>query len=485
MNSLRGLGFSALFFFLTVPALAADWPAITDADRAMTVPDRPEAPAIVLQREQIDDNMNNLQVVSERIKILTDAGREYARVELPYGRVFAVATLSGRTVQADGSVTPFIGKPVDELVSRDGRKLTVQAFTLPDAQIGSILDFRYSLRYLDHRVFPPEWDVQTDLLQRKAYFKFIPLQNRGYASVRLDHGQLANKLAWTPFLGNGAKPEMHTLPAETHATVHDVLLWVDLSMNDIPPIVEEPFMPPVSLLRWRVYFYYQSTLDSDDYWKNEGKFWNKDVEAFLGRNEGLAAADTHIISPADTTEQKLLKIYSAVSAMKYQSTDPAYVKQRGYPLEYRSAECVMESGISGISASGGPSGCVQNESSPVDKKKLTRGVKDVLQEGGGTHDDLNRLFVAMVRAAGMTASLIWVPNRDEQAFLKDYLSTNQLDGEIAIVQIDGKDVFFDPGTKFCPYGTIAWRYSAAMGLRQNASGAEFGETRPPWTTSSL
>ena len=109
MNSLRGLGFSALFFFLTVPALAADWPAITDADRAMTVPDRPEAPAIVLQREQIDDNMNNLQVVSERIKILTDAGREYARVELPYGRVFAVATLSGRTVQADGSVTPFIG----------------------------------------------------------------------------------------------------------------------------------------------------------------------------------------------------------------------------------------------------------------------------------------------------------------------------------------------------------------------------------------
>jgi hypothetical protein len=98
---------------------------------------------------------------------------------------------------------------------------------------------------------------------------------------------------------------------------------------------------------------------------------------------------------------------------------------------------------------------------------------------------LNRLFVAMVRAAGVPASLIWVPDRSEQAFLKDYLSTDQLDGEIAIVQLDGKEFFLDPGTKFCPYGTIDWRYSSAMGLRQAGDGAEISETPPLGYKQSL
>jgi hypothetical protein len=302
------------------------------------------------------------------------------------------------------------------------------------------------------------------------------MQNRGYASVRLAHGELARNLAWTPFLGNAAQPEMHTLPAQTHATVHDVLLWVDLHENDVPALVSEPFMPPVSMTRWRVYFYYQTTMKPDEYWKNEGKFWNKDVQAFLNKNDGVNEAVAKITSSGDSPEQKVTKIYSVISSMKHPLSDGAFSKERGYPLEYRSPDCIMASGIVGIAESGGTGGCVQDQSSPVDQKRKNRGVKDILAEGGGSHNDLNRLFVAMVRAAGLPASLIWVPDRSEQAFLKDYLSTDQLDGEIAIVQLNGKDVFLDPGTKFCPYGIVDWRYSSSMGLRQTASGADLSET---------
>jgi len=462
---------------LTPLAFGADWPPISDSDRSLTsIPEQPGASAVILNREQTDDNMNSLLTVYERIKILTEAGRKYETVNLPSGRAVNIVTVSGRTVHADGSVTPFAGKPFDTTVhGADGMPVTVKAFTLPNVEAGSIIDLRYILSYIDHRVFPPEWEVQTDLFQRKAYFKFIPLQNRGYASVQLDHGQLAKNLAWTPFLGNGAQPEMHTLPSKTNATVHDVLLWVDLKMTDVPALMEEPFMPPASLLRWRVYFYYLATLRAEEYWKNEGKFWNKDVETFLGKSDGVAAAVTRIAAPADTTGQKVQKIYSFVAGLKNQSRDPKFVKQKAYALEYKSSECIMESGIIGIAASGGPSGCVQTESSPVEQTRQTRGVKDVLLEGG-THDELNRLFVAMVRAAGIPASLAWVTDRSQQAFIKDFLTTDQLDGEIAVVQLDGKDVFLDPGTKFCPYGMIDWRYSSSMGLRQNANGADFGET---------
>jgi len=458
-------------------AFGADWPPISDSDRSFnSVPEQPGAPAVILTREQTDDNMNNVLTVYERIKILNEAGRKYATVELPYSRVASIAELKGRTVRADGSVIPFTGKPFEVIrKGADGIPITVKAFMLPDAEIGSILDFRYSLRYDDKRVFPPEWEVQTDLFQRNAYLKFIPLQNRGYASVRLDHDQLATNLAWTPLLGNGAQPQMHTLPAKTLASVHDVLLWVDLKMTDVPALIEEPFMPSPALLKWRVYFYYQSTLKPEEYWKNEEKFWEKDVETFLERNDGVAAAVSRLVSPGDGPEQKVQKIYSFVVSLKNQRSDPKLARQKAYALEYRSAECIMESGIVGIAASGGPGGCVHAESFPAEEKKQTRGVRDVLQEGG-THDELNRLFIAMVHAAGLPGSLLWVTDRSQQAFLKGFLSTDQLDGEIAVVQLDGKDVFLDPGTKFCPYGVIDWRYSSAMGLRQNTSGTEFGET---------
>src|SRR5204862_4987873 len=231
--------------------------------------------------------------------------------------------------------------------------------------------------------------------------------------------------------------------------------------NDVPPVVEEPFMPPASLLKWRVFFYYQTTLKPDEYWKEEGKFWNKDVESFLGKNDGVASAVAKAISPTDTAEQKVRKLYSFVSNLKNQSENPSLAKDKGYPLEYRSAECITQSGIASQMVSDA-AGCVQDQNSPVQHEKQSRHVGDVLRDGSGTHNDLNRLFVAMVRAAEIPATLIWVSDRTQQVFVKEYLSTDQLDGEIAVVRLDGKDVFLDPGSKFCPYGITDWRYSSAM-----------------------
>ena len=333
-----------LIFIVLVAAsaFAAEWPPVSAEDRALTsIPEQPGASAVILQREETDDNMNNILIVYERIKILTDAGRKYATVELPSGRPFTIAAITGRSVQPDGSMVPFAGKPFDKvLTSANGARTTLKAFTFPNAQPGTILDFRYSLRYMDHRVFPPEWQVQTDLFQRKAYFKFIPLQNRGFANVRLHTGQIARSLAWTPFLTDGPQPEVHTLPAQTYATVHDVLLWIDLTRTNIPALVEEPFSPPASMLRSRVEFYYQTTLKADDYWKDEGKFWNKDVETFIGRDAGIAAAAAKVISPTDSAEQKLRSLYAFVSSLKNETANPDFVKEKGYPLEYRSPECI-------------------------------------------------------------------------------------------------------------------------------------------------
>jgi Domain of Unknown Function with PDB structure (DUF3857)/Transglutaminase-like superfamily len=441
-------------FLFCLQSLAVDWPSINPDDLSMTsIKEQPGAPAVCLQREEIDDDMNNVHSVYQRIKILTDAGREYANVELPYShRGFTIAGISGRTVHADGSVVPFEGKPFDKTVEKSGGiRINVKSFTLPDVRVGSIIDYRYSLRYEDHMLLPPEWEVQTELFQRKAYFKFIPFQNHGSMYIQLAHGQIANGLAWSSFLWNGIQPERHQLPISTFATTHDVGFWVDLNVNDIPAFVVEPFMPPLNMLKQRVYFYYQQNTKMEDYWKAEGKFWNKDVEEFVGKNRGIDEALGKVLAPTDTPEQRVHKIYTFVGSLENQDYIPERSKQEEKVLDL----------------------------------KVIKGADNVLEHHSGSHDELNRLFVSMVRAAGIPASMIWVPNRELDIFIKQYLSTRQLESEIAIVQLAGKDVFLDPGTKFCPYGILDWRYTGVEGLRQDPKGADIGQTPPPNYTQSV
>jgi hypothetical protein len=53
------------------------------------------------------------------------------------------------------------------------------------------------------------------------------------------------------------------------------------------------------------------------------------------------------------------------------------------------------------------------------------------------------------------------------------------------VQLNGKDVYLDPGTKYCPYGILDWRYTGVQGLRQSPKGADVGEVPPPTYAQSV
>ncbi len=65
-------------------------------------------------------------------------------------RGFTIEQVSGRTVHSDCTVVPFEGKPFDKLVVKGHNLRIVKAFSLPDVQVGSILAYRYNLRYADN-----------------------------------------------------------------------------------------------------------------------------------------------------------------------------------------------------------------------------------------------------------------------------------------------------------------------------------------------
>lgn len=451
-RSFRAVSLSLFTLMLCATAgWGADWPAIAPEDLKMTdLPQQKGAPAVILLREEVANDPQNYHSVYMRIKILTEAGRRYADVEIPYSRRnFRVDGVSGRTVHPDGSIVEYDGKVFDKLVVKEKRgrgeekRVYVKSFTLPDVQVGSILDFRYSIRYSDHVFYAPEWIIQTDLFQKSASFKFIPYSG----DLIMAHDRVGRGTSWTSFLPTStAKPEWHRLMTTSVATRRTPDQYIDLSLNDIPPLVDEPFMPPADMLRYRVEFYYTVDRTPEAYWKEEGKFWSKDVDKFLDRKAGIDEAVGQIVSPSDTAEQKVRKIYAFVSSFENQSYRPKREEQEEKAI-----------------------GLKPNE-----------GVQDVLRQHSGDHDDLNRLLVAMVRAAGIPAFMMWVPSRDEAFFQPELLSIRQLDTEIAIVQLGGKDVFLDPGTKYCPYGLLNWRYSNSRGLRQSATkGTEIAESPLP------
>ena len=211
-------------------------------------------------------------------------------------------------------------------------------------------------------------------------------------------------------------------------------------------------MPPISSLSYRVLFYYSPYSTSEEYWKNEGKHWSKLRDKFIGPGPGVRAAVQDLTTPSDTQDQKLRKIYAAV--MKLENTDFT----RGHSESEEKAQGLRE----------------------------VRNTDDIWDHKRGNRDQLATLFVAMARAAGMKAYLSTVVSRDHNIFLTGYLNISQFDDDIAIVNVDGKEQYFDPGSRYCPYQHLAWKHTQAGSLRQIDSGTALVQTPgEPYTASRV
>jgi transglutaminase-like putative cysteine protease len=425
-------------------ARADQWTAPTDEELKMTSqPEVPGAAAVYLFREEITDDHLHMWSKYARLKVLTEGGKKYANVELrqyswtTYGG-YTIGDISGRTIHPDGTIVPFTGKPMEKLVVKtQGFTAKEKVFTLPDVEVGSIIEYRYALRYDDNYFIPPSWEVQSDLYTRKAHFLWKPTDKLGPSTV-----------AWTPVLPKGFEVKQSRLPPTNG--YEDGQATIELNIHDIAPAPDEEYMPPVNSLSYRVLFYYTAFKTMEEFWKNEGKDWSKTNDKFIGPGNKVKDAVKELAGPSDTAEQKLRKIYAAV--MKLENT--VYSRER--------------------SAS-------EDKSQGLNEPKST---DDILERKRGTDDEIAQLFVAMARAAGLKAYVMRVTDRDNNLFVPQFLSFSQLDDTIAIVNVDGKEQFFDPGQRYCQYGHLAWKHTLVEGLRQTDNGTALATTPgEPYTLS--
>jgi len=102
-------------------------------------------------------------------------GKELATQEVPYLKGnFKITDIKARTIHSDGTIIR-LRKPEDLLVSKSGdQQIERKVFTLPSVEVGSILEFTYTIRYDDNHYSSPMWEIQRDYFVHKGHYQFTP-----------------------------------------------------------------------------------------------------------------------------------------------------------------------------------------------------------------------------------------------------------------------------------------------------------------------
>jgi Domain of Unknown Function with PDB structure (DUF3857)/Transglutaminase-like superfamily len=424
-----------LFGALGGRAQADDWLPVTPAELQMTAePKAPGAAAVYLYRQVDRDDVNFLERHYLRIKVLTDAGRKYGSVELYYQKkIQHIEDVSARTISPSGAIAKFDGMVYDKpIVEGRGADMSARTFTLPGVEVGSIIEYRYTVRLPLGYIYNSQWVLSQELFTEHARFSLLP---NTYFGLR------------TTFpLG---------LPEGTSAPTRLGFGTIRLETHDVPAFVNEDFMPPGDEVKYRVEFIYLAPdnpeKDPGPYWQRVGSDAYRKIADFLDRPKAMTQALAQISPPEDSAETRLRKIYTRVQQLTNTTYAPALTE----------------------------------EESKRQNPDSIHNVEDVWKQGRGDADQLDWLFIALARAAGIQADPALVSSRDSYFFSRNLMNPWKINGRIVIATLNGKDLFLDPGNPSAAFGQLEWAKTDVSTLRLDKHASTWLTTPNPEPAESL
>jgi len=428
-----------LVTLLANPTWAVNFQPVSPDELKMTSePKAAGVPAIILFRQVDRDDRGRTahEDVYFRLKILTEEGRKYGDIEIPFWKEQGdVVNIHARTIEPDGTIVNFSGKAFDKsIVKARGVKYMAKTFTLPNVQIGSILEYYYTTDFSENYVFDSHWILSDELFTKHAKFSLKP-----YTS---DYIPWNVRWTWNKLPPGTAQPA----EASNHV--------INLEASDIPAFQTEDYMPPENEMKSRVDFIYSEDAfekEPGKYWKKLGKKRNDQLESFIGKRKAMDQAVSEIVSPGDSPEVKLQKIYTRVQQIRNTSYEAEKTEQE----QKRSQE------------------------------KNPDNVETIWKKQYGNGQQLTWLFLALARSAGFEASGIWLADRSNYFFVPQTMDGRRLDANVVVVKLNGKDVFFDPGAAFTPFGMLPWLETSVQGLKLDKDGGTWLQTSLPASADSV
>jgi hypothetical protein len=412
---------AALFFLLPAGSLFAafsrtqDFRDATPAELALK--SAAGEPAIVLDWVRIDDDTASKSEEYVRIKVFSEAGKKYGDVEVTY---------------VDGY--PLLGFVTDinaRTIRPDGTKVPF------DGKVYDKILYKSGGRSLHAKTFSLP-DVQPGSILEYRYVRrwsdsvlintswlvqrSIPVVHSKFTLKPYPRGDFQKFFTYRG-LPEGKKP----VKTNDH---------YDIEFENTPAFQQEAFAPPEEMLKPSVNFYYTSSvIRPENFWAGQSADWNKEVERFIGR--AGTAKDLVAELKAPTPQETLRKIYARVQGLTNYSF------------------------------------------TPTKDAKGVHSVEEVLTNKGGYRDEIGRTFVALARAAGFDADVYRAAPRDESFFSDQLPDAEQMSDEIAVVTLDGKPIYLDPGTPGAPFGTVSWEKTDVPAIHfSRKSPAQFAKTGP-------
>jgi len=440
------LAVPAMACALSRSALAAqaplNWPPISAEDLALKEsPVNPGEPAMILLYDVQNDNNNSSESIFKRIKILREEGKKYADIEILYfEKETQVEEIHARVTSPDGKTENFAGSIYDkEIVKMKKFRWSAKTFSLPSVGVGSIIEYSYRLhwhakipdvfrnpsQYLIDGAFAypaAEWPIQQDISVRHSHFLLRPVKGARTATVRHNLPEDAS---------------LRTLPDGT----------VELTVENVPAFQKEEYSPPEDSLKIRADVFYVLGMYSDTryYWVSLARRQAEYLDAFIGKPKSVQKEVDRILSPGDTEETKLRKLYARVQQIRALSYEPEKTKKE------RKQQNLKEN----------------------------KNAEEVLSHGYAFENEINLVFIALARAAGFQANPVRIVARNRAIFSSERPDANQLNSSVVEVKIGSGHKFLDPATAYCRFGLLPWEETDAGGIRVERVAGEIGFTPKP------
>jgi hypothetical protein len=401
-------------------AAAFDWDPITDAEKGMKAsPLDPGAGAVVLFKRGDIEVLERSSLfwttriqTYVRVKVFNDAGRDSAKVSVEHEKFFRLSKVEGRTILPSGEIIPLDSSKVFKgIVYQEGKHFAMLAtnFTLPSVEPGAIFEYQVE-EYVDG-FFPPPWVFD------------VPDVGTVQSSLRVTIG---------PRLGMAQFPletTLNKISASKSETVRGT--QYDFSVKDLRPIQSEPLAPPFRDRAAMVLFTPTELAFSGS------------VYPIITKWDDVAEEIKREVTNMEKTEKE---VRNKAKELADKASDPQKKAEAIYSYLQQN---VRSSNLAGVG--------------------LGRPADEILAAKRGDPDEINALYVLMLREAKIDSDMVLIATQNWETLVRGFPNFSQFSRIITRLNFKTGVVFADPADPAAPFGEVPWFERGVQGLAVKGS----------------
>lgn len=401
------------------------WKPVTPMELQIKTPQvEPDADAEAIFWEvRLDDKKANKLSYKHyvRVKIFTERGRDkFSKLDIPFLKGKKVEDVAARVIKPDGTIIPLLQSDIfeREIITTRRIKIKAKSFAVPGIEPGVIVEYQYREIFKNDSAGGERMIFQRDIPLQKVTYYVRPYENMTLV------------------------PKFYNMPEARFVKAPNENGFNMVTIDNVPALKDEPYMPPEDEVRRWGYLSYQS-FGSLFQWSRVSQSYGALLSGIFKSNKDINQTAIEITSGAVTPEEKLKKIYEFTQKnIRNITFDSSLTDEQREGVQFKEIAQVLRN-----------------------------------RNGNAMHIDL--LFAALAKSYGFEVNLFLTGDRNENFFSPEkYNNPGFINPAGIAVKVNNEWKFFNPGSPFLPYGKLVW-------YEENLSSMLVGEGGFIWKPTPL